>query len=124
MIDFNNKTLFKLKQENSENAYNIIGNQLVDDETVIASFVSMRDRVVFTNKRIVSVNVQGLTGTKVDYTSLPYSKIQLYSVETAGTIDIDSELDIWLSGMGKVRFELSGNTDVLKLSKIISNFVL
>lgn len=124
MIDFNNKTLFKLKQENLENAYKSIGNQLIEDEDVIASFVSMRDRVVFTNKRIISVNVQGLTGTKIDYTSIPYSKIQLYSVETAGTIDLDSELDIWLAGMGKVRFELTGSTDVIRISKIISEFVL
>ena len=124
MIDFNNKTLFKLKQENLENAYKCIGNQLTNNEEVIASFVSMRDRVVFTNKRIISINVQGLTGTKIDYTSIPYSKIQLYSVETAGTIDLDSELDIWLSGMGKVRFELSGNTDIIRISKIISEFVL
>jgi len=124
MIDFGNKTLFKLKQENTENGYKCLGNQLVNNEEVIASFVSMRDRVIFTNKRIVSINVQGLTGTKIDFTSIPYSRIQLYSVETAGTIDLDSELDIWLSGMGKVRFELSGNTDIIKIARIISEFVL
>ena len=124
MIDFNNKTLFKLKQESAENGYKSVANQLIHNEDVVASFVSMRDRVVFTNKRIISINVQGLTGTKVDYTSIPYSKIQLFSIETAGTIDIDSELDIWLSGMGKVRFELSGNTDIIKLSQMISEFVL
>ena len=124
MIDFKNKLLFKLKQEKTENAYEVIGNQLVNNESIIASFVSMRDRVIFTTKRIVSVNVQGLTGAKIDFTSIPYNKIQFYSIETAGTIDLDSELDIWLSGLGKVRFELTGNTDIIKLSKIISEYVL
>ena len=124
MIDFNNKSIIKLKQESSENAYKVVGNQLIDNEEIIAGFASIRDRVVFTNKRIISVNVQGLTGTKVDYTSIPYNKIQLYSVETAGTMDLDSELDIWVAGVGKIRFELSGSTDVVKISKVISSFIL
>jgi len=124
MIDFGNKSLVKLKQENTENGYQIIALHLGNSEQVIASFVSMRDRVIFTNKRIISVNVQGITGTKIDYTSIPYNKIQLYSVETAGTMDLDSELDIWISGMGKIRFEFSGSTDVVAISRLISEFVL
>ena len=124
MIDFKNKTLFKLKQEDNEHAYKSVGELLVEGEGIIGSFVSMRDRVVFTNKRIISVNVQGITGLKVDYTSIPYSKIQLFSVETAGTMDLDAELDIWLSSIGRIRFELTGNTDIIKLSKIIGEYVL
>ena len=75
-IDFSNKKIFKLKQEETINGQKTIGNLLIPDELVIGSYVSMRDRVIFTNKRIVSVNVQGITGSKVDYTSIPYKKIQ------------------------------------------------
>ena len=63
-------------------------------ETIISSYRSMRDGVVFTNKRIIAVNVQGFTGSKKDYTSLPYKNIVAYSVETSGTLDLDSELEI------------------------------
>lgn len=124
MIDFDNKMLFKLKQEGNEKASQIVSRILVDNEEVVASFVSMRDRVVFTNKRIISLNVQGITGTKIDYTSIPYNKIQIFSVETAGTVDLDSELDIWLSSIGKIRFELTCNTDILNVAKIIGSYVL
>lgn len=84
----------------------------------------MRDFVVFTNKRIITVNVQGLTGKKVDYTSLPYSKITAYSIETAGTFDLDSELELWFSGLGKVKLEFKGNVDIKEINRVISNHCL
>jgi hypothetical protein len=67
MIDFNNKGLFKLKPEDTTVGYQNVKELLINGETVIDSYVSMRDRVVFTNKRIISINVQGITGTKKDY---------------------------------------------------------
>ena len=63
-----------------------------DQESVVATFRGIRDGIVFTNKRIIAINVQGLTGKKKDFTSLPYSKIQTFSVESAGVLDLDSEL--------------------------------
>lgn len=54
----------------------------------------MRDYVVFTNKRLIACNVQGITGSKKDFTSLPYSKLQAFSIETAGTLDMDAELTL------------------------------
>ncbi len=124
MIDFNNKALFKLKPEDKNIGYENVKELLIDGEAVIDSYVSMRDRVVFTNKRIISINVQGLTGTKKDYTSIPYSKIQAYSVETAGLLDLDAELDIFLSGLGKIRFELKGSSNIVGLCKAISELIL
>ena len=95
-----------------------------DGEEIIATFKGIRDGVVFTNKRIVAVNVQGLTGTKKDFSSLPYSKIQAFSVETAGVFDLDSELEIWFSGLGKVNFEFVSNANVSQICKMISEKVL
>lgn len=97
---------------------------LVDDESIVGTFKAIRDGVVFTNKRIFVINVQGLTGKKVDYTSLPYSKIQAYSVETAGVIDLDSELELWFSGLGKIKLEFVARADVGKICKMISERVL
>jgi acyl-CoA synthetase (AMP-forming)/AMP-acid ligase II len=124
VIDFNNKSYIKLKGEPVNSGESVVGELLIDGEIVIASYVSMRDRVVFTNKRIISCNVQGLTGKKVDYTSIPYSKIQCYSVETSGWFDLDAELELWLSSVGKVRFELSGGANVKALCKNISEYIL
>lgn len=72
----------------------------------------------------MSINVHGLTGKKRDYTSLPLSKIQAWSVETAGTFDLDSELELWLSGLGKVRLEFEGNVSIRHISQLIGHHVL
>ena len=80
--------------------------------------------MVFTTKRIIAVNVQGVTGKKKDFSSLPYSKIQAFSVETAGVLDLDSELDLWFAGLGSVRFEFVSRADVSGLCRVISGFVL
>jgi len=122
MIDFNNKVLFKLKK-NIEYAEKV-KQLLLDGEEIIDSYKAMRDGVVFTNKRIVAVNVQGITGSKKDYTSLPYKNIVAYSVETSGTFDLDSELELYFSAVGKVKFEFSGKTELLEISKYISKHVL
>ena len=123
-IDFKNKAFLKLKRESTEIAINVVGDMLIENEQVLASFSSVRDRVIFTNGRIISVNVQGLTGSKKDFASIPYSRIQMYSVETAGTIDLDSEFTIWISGMGEFKFEFTGSTDVVGLSKMISRYIM
>jgi len=122
MIDFQNGSVFKLKQ-NEEYAANV-STLLLEGEHVLGAFKALRDGVVFTNKRIIAVNVQGITGKKRDYTSLPYSKISAFSVETAGTFDLDSELELYYSGLGKVRFEFSGQTNIVEISRVIAGFAL
>ena len=90
----------------------------------MGTFRGARDGIVFTNKRIIAINVQGLTGKKKDFTSLPYSKIQAFSVETAGVFDMDSELEMWFSGLGKVKFEFVANANVSEICRMISEKVL
>lgn len=124
MIDFNNASFVKLRPVNDNAFEKMIAPLLVEGEEHIGSYQSIRDGVVFTNKRIIAINIQGITGKKKDFTSLPYSKIQAFSVETAGTIDLDSELELWFSGVGKVKFEFIGATDVSYICKMISEKVL
>lgn len=124
MIDFQNASFVKLRHAPDSTFAEMVSPMFTEGETIIGSFKGIRDGVVFTNKRIISINVQGLTGKKKDYTSLPYSKIQIFSVETAGHFDLDSELDIWFSGVGRVRFEFTGNTDITQICKIISAYAL
>ena len=124
MIDFKNASFLKLRPVNDNAFEKMIAPLLVEGETHIGSYQSIRDGVVFTNKRIIAINVQGITGKKKDFTSLPYSKIQAFSVETAGTFDLDSELDLWFSGIGNVKFEFIGAADVSYICKMISEKVL
>lgn len=124
MIDFKNAEFLKLKPVDDSAYSEAIAPMLVDGESIVGTFKAIRDGVVFTNKRIFVINVQGLTGEKVDYTSLPYSKIQAYSVETAGVIDLDSELELWFSGLGKIKLEFVARADVGKICKMISERVL
>lgn len=124
MIDFTNKTIVKLKQTDISEGKNAISNLLVKDEEIKFAFISMRDKLVFTNKRVVSVNVKGVTGKKIDYTSIPYSNIQVFSLESAGAFDLDAELDITISGLGTVRFELNAQTDINILGNYLSERIL
>ena len=124
MIDFNNASFIKLRPVNDNAFEKMVAPILINGEEIVESFQSLRDGVVFTNKRIITINVQGITGKKKDFTSLPYSKIQTFSVETAGMFDLDSELDLWFSGLGKVRLEFTASSNVAHICKIISENVL
>ena len=124
MIDFKNSDFLKLKKISNEEVINQITPLLISGECLISSYKTIRDFVVFTNKRVIAVNVQGITGSKKDFTSLPYSKVQAYSIETAGTFDLDSELEMYFRALGKVKFEFKGTSDIVKIGQIISEYVL
>ena len=119
MIDFNNKTIIKLSLDKNPKEKDVF-DLLAPGEQVVSSYSSMRDFVVFTNKRVISVNVQGLTGKKKDFTSLPYSKVQAFSIETAGHIDLDSELQLVFSGLGTVVFEFTGSSSIKEIAQLIA----
>ena len=124
MIDFENSSVFKLKSIELTDVREDFHKFIIDGELIFAAFKSIRDQVVFTNKRIITANVQGITGSKVDYTSLPYSKIQAFSVESSGTVDLDCEIEVYLSELGKARFELKGSFDLIQFNQHISQHVL
>jgi len=124
MIDFQNGSVFKLKKIDASSIFNEVRPLLVPGEEVLGAYKGIRDFVVFTSKRIISVNVQGLTGKKKDFTSLPFSKVQAFSVETAGVIDLDSELELYFSGLGKVKFEFTGQSNIVQMGQIIGSYIL
>ena len=124
MIDFSNASVFKLKKVDASNFSSEMNDILIEDEKIIGCYQDVRDHVVFTNKRVIAVNVQGITGKKKDFTTLPYSKITAYSVATAGTFDLESELDLYYSGVGRVRFEFKGSSDILEIGRIIAKYAL
>lgn len=124
MIDFQNGRFIKLSPSDPNALMDELSPILVGGERVFLSFKGMRDSVVFTDKRLISINVQGMTGKKRDYSSLPYSKIQAWSIETAGRFDLDAELELWFSGLGKVRLEFKDQVDIRTIGRLIGDYVL
>lgn len=124
MIDFKNSSVFKLKPIEIEDIRDDFHQFVIDGEDIIAAFKTIRDQVVFTNKRVIAANVQGLTGSKVDYTSLPFSKVNAFSIETSGTLDLDCEIEMYISEVGVAKFEIRGSFDIVKFNRIISEYVL
>lgn len=97
---------------------------LVEGEDVVQSFQTVRDQVIFTNRRVIAVNVQGITGKKSSYFSYPFSKVQYFGVETAGVMDIDSELVIIFSDGNRLQFDFKSKVDVKGICSMISKYVL
>ena len=125
MIDFKNDSFFaRLHKVKDDEFGKIIDDFMIAGEVVVGAYKSVRDGVVFTNKRIIAINVQGLTGKKKDYTCIPYGKISTFSIETAGFFDMDAELELYISGVGKVKFEFTGGTDVKTICQAISTYAL
>ena len=125
MVDFTNKLIFKLRKVSIDKKESALHDLLIDDENIIGAYQTMRDYVVFTNMRIISVNVQGITGKKKDFTSIPYAKINTFSIETAGVLDLDSELEIYVAGVEQViHFDFTGGCDIREIGKNIAKYAL
>lgn len=97
---------------------------LTPGEEIIQAFQTVRDQVIFTSKRVLAVNVQGLTGKKVSYFSYPYSKVQYFGVETAGVLDIDSELILAFSNGARLQFDFKSQVNIKAICATISQYVL
>ena len=124
MIDFQNASFVKLSPVQNSDFESLLAPLLAPGEQIVQSFRGIRDGIVFTEKRIFAVNIQGITGKKKDITSLPYNRIQAFSIETAGVLDLDSELELWFSGLGKVKFEFVSHANVSGICRMISEKVL
>lgn len=96
---------------------------LVEGETAIAAYKTFRDSAIFTNKRLIIRDVQGLSGKKVEIYSLPYSSVNMWSTENAGVIDFNSEVELWTRA-GHFKINLSKGIDIRKFDKLIANLLL
>lgn len=126
MINISKNSNFNLKPIELSAVREEVNNLLIDGEEAVAAFKAVRDQLIFTNRRIISVDVQGITGKRKEYSSLPYSKVQFYSIQTPGFAEIvqDSELELVFANGFKASFEIKGNCDILKIGKMISHFIL
>ncbi|SLM92125.1 PH domain-containing protein [Brevibacterium yomogidense] len=96
---------------------------LVEGEQPYTAYKTMRDSAVFTNKRLIVRDAQGLTGKKIEVYSLPYSAINMWSSENAGTFDMNAELELWTRA-GHIKIKLGKNVDIRRLDHLIAHAVL
>lgn len=98
---------------------------LVEGETVVKGFKIVRDMFIFTDKRLLLIDKQGMSGKKVEYHSILYKSISHFSVETGGTFDLDAELKIYISGNSQpIQREFKKGTDIIGVQKMLAQFVL
>ena len=98
---------------------------LIDGETVVKGFRIIRDMLIFTDKRLILIDKQGLSGKKVEFHSILYKSISHFSVETGGTFDLDAELKIYISGNSMpIQREFKKGTDIIGVQKMLAQFVL
>lgn len=126
MINFNKNTAWNLTPINLNSIHNEVAGLMVNGERPLMAFKTIRDQLVFTNKRIISIDVQGITGKRRSFTSLPYSKVQFFSIQTPGFMELvpDSELFLHFTNGFEATFEFRGNVDIGQIDRIISEYVL
>lgn len=100
-----------------------VGPLLVQGEDAVAAFKTFRDSAIFTTKRLIVRDAQGITGKKVEIYSLPYSSINMWSSENAGKLDFNSEMELWTRA-GHIKIKLGKGADVRRLDGLISWAVL
>lgn len=125
-VNFNTNSVWNLKPISVDSVRNDVKGLLLSDEQVEMAFQTIRDQLIFTNKRIIAVDVQGITGKRKSFSTMPYSKIQYFSIQTPGFVELipDSELFIMFSNTFTAKFEFKGNVDIGKIGRMISQYVL
>lgn len=111
---------------NQEDLIKQYGQLLIDGETVELGFKLIRDTFIFTSKRLILIEKQGITGSKVEYKSIAYKSITRFSVETAGTFELDAELKIWVSSElnPSVVKQFNRSVNVYDVQKVLAYHIL
>lgn len=100
-----------------------VNDLLVQGEQAVAAYKTLRDSAIFTNKRLIVRDAQGLTGKKVEIYSLPYESINMWSTENAGKLDFNAEVELWTKA-GHIKINLQKGVDIRKFDKLIAEALL
>lgn len=121
-----NKILGNTSEVSVEKLTEKYGRLLAKGESIELGFQLVRDTFMFTNKRLILIDIQGLTGSKVEYKSLPYKSISQFSLETAGTFDLDAELKIWISSenIPSVSKRFNKSIDIYEVQRYLAGKVM
>ena len=122
-IDLLSKFSVTNKVDSKENI-DMISDILIAKEKVDLAYTHVRDKVWFTNKRIIALDVKGLTGSKKEFRMFPYSQITSFTIETAGTFDLDCDFHIFISGLGEIVVKFAKSIDIKEIGLYMSKKVL
>lgn len=101
------------------------GTILATNENIEKAYKLIRDLFIFTNKRLILVDKQGLTGKKVEFHSIPYRSITHFSIETAGNFDLDADLKIWVSSNpDPIEKQFNKSLNIYELQSVLAEYVL
>ena len=125
-INFNEDSVWNLRAIKPESVRADVNGLLIGGETIVSAFQTVRDQLVFTNKRIIAIDVQGVTGKRKSFTTLPYSKVQFFTIQTPGFMELfsDTELLLMFSNGFTAKFEFRGSVDIGQISRVISKYAL
>lgn len=102
-----------------------LGKLLAINEQIEKAYKLIRDMFIFTNKRLILVDKQGVTGKKIDIHSIPYKNITHFSIETAGHLDLDAEMKIWVSGTAEpIQKQFNRNLNIYEVQSVLATYVL
>ena len=108
-----------------EEATKEYGHVLAKGEEIEVAYKLVRDMFIFTGKRLILVDIQGLTGKKIEIQSIPYKSIVRFAVETAGHLDLDAELKIWLSGMAQpIEKRFNKNVNIYEVQATLAEAIV
>ena len=96
---------------------------LINGEVAERAFRTVRDVAIFTNKRLIVKDVQGLTGSKVEIYSLPYSSVHMWSTENAGMLDFTSEVELWTRA-GNIKIQLKRDINIRTFERLLAEYIL
>lgn len=126
MINFNKSSTFNLVPLDQRSIRKEVHHLLIDGEYIIGSFKTIRDQIIFTNKRIIAIDVQGISGKRVSFSFLPYTKVQYFAIQTPGLVELfpDSELFLMFANNFTATFEFKANVNIVEIGRIISQYVI
>jgi len=101
------------------------GTLLIEGEQIAKAYKLIRDQLVFTNRRVIYIDKQGLTGKKQEIVSIPYRSIDRFSMENAGFLDLDSEIKVWLKGeMAPITWKFAKGSNITEAHQVLATRVL
>jgi hypothetical protein len=119
------KALGNAVEFSTTEANNNLAKILIPNEQVVKAYKLVRDQIIFTNERLILIDVQGITGSKVSHQSIPYSSIKVFSMETAGTFDLDSEIKLYVHGIHEpISLQFKKGTELETIYMTLSTYSL
>ena len=119
------KILGNAVEFDSAEATSNLANILIPNEQVVKAYKLVRDQIIFTSERLILINIQGITGTKTSHESIPYSSIKVFTMETAGTFDLDSEIKLHIHGLSApISLAFKKGTELDTIYRTLSTYTL